>query len=286
MDDLIVSGVQSTESLSGEFLHVNSCGKQLLSDKDYFTERPGGRIDYHFLYITSGCCYTEVNGALIKAEAGSLLLYRPKEKQKYIFYAKDKAESFWIHFTGTGCEDLLKNSGIFYKNYHYIGVNNEIKNRFLKIIRELQLKAKYFEDLCRSYLMELIFAAARCLSDTKDGAQTKNEKRFLNVIQSMHDNYQGEKDIEDYAKMCHLSKTRFAHLFKECTGIPPLKYQTGIRIEKAKELLLNTSLNVSEVSKAVGYLDNSYFTRIFKKYTGHPPGFFKNNPNHGSPAND
>ena len=47
------------------------------------------------------------------------------------------------------------------------------------------------------------------------------------------------------------------------------------KLEKIMEMLENSAISVSECGEAVGFHDNAYFCRIFKKFTGHPPSFYK-----------
>jgi AraC-like DNA-binding protein len=68
----------------------------------------------------------------------------------------------------------------------------------------------------------------------------------------------------------HLSRK-----FKRDTGMTITAYQQNVRIHQAKHLLKNESIPIEEVSWMVGYEDSSYFTRIFKRDTGHTPSQFR-----------
>lgn len=63
-------------------------------------------------------------------------------------------------------------------------------------------------------------------------------------------------------------------VFKRCTGFSISEYHQQLRIHKAAELLRDPHLNISEVSKIVGYSDPLYFSRVFKKVTGECPTDF------------
>ena len=65
------------------------------------------------------------------------------------------------------------------------------------------------------------------------------------------------------------------HLFKDYTGFSPYRFQLKIRMERAVEMLEYTALSVEEIAEMVGYEDCSYFCRIFKRYTGHTPLFYR-----------
>ena len=63
----------------------------------------------------------------------------------------------------------------------------------------------------------------------------------------------------------------FRKLFKEYTNVSPARFILELKLQKAKSLLLNSSLSVKEISYMVGYEDATYFTALFKKYTGFTP---------------
>lgn len=73
----------------------------------------------------------------------------PDERQEYTYYAKDKSEVFWIHFTGTDCEKLLSDYQI---HSCHIGENVLFKTLFQEIILELQkkevLNLQHFKFIC------------------------------------------------------------------------------------------------------------------------------------------
>lgn len=63
--------------------------------------------------------------------------------------------------------------------------------------------------------------------------------------------------------------------FKAATGSTLIDYLQNLRIEEAKRLLEQGDLPIDEVSEAVGYLDTSFFRRLFKRLTGMPPGQYR-----------
>ena len=68
-----------------------------------------------------------------------------------------------------------------------------------------------------------------------------------------------------------ISPYYFSKLFKEETDQTFVEYLTGLRVEKAKEMLISPAASIKEVCMAVGYSDPNYFSRIFKKVTGRTP---------------
>ena len=73
----------SSERISDEYLCVNSCAKQILSESDQTMIRKNGRVDWHILFITKGFCTIYVNDIETKVGAGNIILFKPHEPQKY-----------------------------------------------------------------------------------------------------------------------------------------------------------------------------------------------------------
>ena len=85
------------------------------------------------------------------------------------------------------------------------------------------------------------------------------------------------KDIKlaDAAREVALSNYYFSHLFKKETGTSFIEYLTQVRIEKAKELLSTTEMEVINIAFYVGYNDANYFSHVFRKATGYSPKDFR-----------
>lgn len=83
--------------------------------------------------------------------------------------------------------------------------------------------------------------------------------------------YKESISLEDVAEYVGLTPTYFTKMFKEHTKKTFIDYVTEYRIEKAKELLLNTKLSLKEISYEIGYKDPNYFSRVFKKWTNVSP---------------
>ncbi|MCX7746081.1 MAG: response regulator [Clostridia bacterium] len=96
-------------------------------------------------------------------------------------------------------------------------------------------------------------------------------KKFIE--QNCHENI----NLEQISKYVYLHPTYFSELFKKEIGMSFIDYKTMLRIEKAKDLLLKTNLNIDKISEKVGYTDPKYFSKLFKKITGMTLIDFKKN---------
>lgn len=81
--------------------------------------------------------------------------------------------------------------------------------------------------------------------------------------------------LEEVARVLHVSTFHFCKQFKKGTGMTFTEYLGRVRVEKAKDLLLNPHARVSEVAYAVGFQSLSHFNRVFRQVTGESPTAFR-----------
>ena len=84
-----------------------------------------------------------------------------------------------------------------------------------------------------------------------------------------------ELSLAEIAAAAYVSEFHFARLFKKITGTTPHAYLAGLRIERARKLLAETDLAITEVGARVGYNSQSHFTKIFRAATGLTPHAFR-----------
>lgn len=81
--------------------------------------------------------------------------------------------------------------------------------------------------------------------------------------------------LEEIAKAMHVSTFYFCKMFKKATGLTFTEYLGRIRVEKAKTLLLNPHLRISEIAYMVGFQSLTHFNRVFRHLTGESPTHFR-----------
>ena len=128
-----------------------------------------------------------------------------------------------------------------------------------------------FEQL-RNWFLEKIAIACR-------NVMSKREESSNNIVEIAKEyikqNYSKSISLDEVSYYVNISPYYFSKLFKEGTGENFIEYLTGIRIEKAKELLRAGEYSMKEICAMVGYSEPNYFSRSFKKHVGVTPTEFK-----------
>ena len=111
---------------------------------------------------------------------------------------------------------------------------------------------------------------------SENSALDKNDERVISsIMRYMQEHLSEEISLSVLAEEFHLNPQYISQLFKNEIGVGFLAYLTNIRIEKAKKLLLSTSLSVTEIAEHTGYSDYRVFTKVFKKTEGITPSQFR-----------
>jgi len=98
--------------------------------------------------------------------------------------------------------------------------------------------------------------------------------KILPVIEIIDSSYNETLNLENLSKILHLNKDYFCRLFKKTTGASVVEYINFVRICKAEELL-KSNMNITDIAHATGFSSLSYFNRIFNKYKGYSPTYFR-----------
>ena len=258
-------------------LFVGSCGTfHLLTKPKLPTHRPRGRLDYQILYIASGKAHFYFNGTEEIVSAGNMVIYRPKEEQRYYYYGVDHTEVYWVHFTGNDVKNILRKYGIS-DDMHVIHTGTSLiyKQLFQQMIQELKLCKEDYEELLVHHLKHLLILIHRIINAKPRGKNHLLMEEMDSAVRYFHKNYNQPINIEEFAASQHMSVSWFIRNFKEYTNSTPAQYLLSLRISNAQTLLETTSYNVTEIADIVGYDNPLYFSRIFKKQSGMSPSEFR-----------
>lgn len=267
-----ISNIGVSNFASSEYLCVNCCGTQSCTTYQRTTIRENGRKDYHILYVVGGVMEVEHAGKEYQLTPGDFVLYFPGERQKYYHRANGKTQDHWLHFSGMGVSETLKRLSFVRSGVYRAEPSALIDKCFRQMIYESNVKKPCHEIAeCGHLLVLLSLLSRRCFSDDN----VVGMEKISPAIQHISVTYGYQPDIAHLASLCSLSQSRFMHLFKQITGTSPVKYYHHLRVEHAKEFLLQTDASISEVADAVGYTDPLYFSRVFKKMTGVSPLAFR-----------
>jgi len=270
--------IYNSDKYSSSFVNINNCATVRVSDHDVQNFRKNGRTDYLLMYVVSGKIYAKVNGREYTIGEKEAFLYHPNEPQEYAIYKKDNTVEHWVHFTGVEIDSIIKSLNFYDKHHLVMKLDTfDIEQMLSRLSREFNRKKRNYELICSGLLISVLSLMSRSMYETEP---SKNTYDFVeHILGEFHSAPQNPFVIEDLAKKHNVTTNHLINSFKKSMGVTPGQYIIDFRMNKAKELLLHTDYTVFKISRLVGYANNEYFSRLFKKHVGISPLKFRKEGN-------
>jgi AraC-like DNA-binding protein len=127
------------------------------------------------------------------------------------------------------------------------------------------------EDLC-AWLVSML---ERMMDAIKTNQQYPSSVLLSAALRYMHENLHENLSRDDAASVACLSPSHFSRVVKQTFGYSFTELLSRMRIEKARELLTLTEKSLMQICLECGFSDQSYFTKVFQKYTSSTPGEYR-----------
>jgi two-component system response regulator YesN len=149
------------------------------------------------------------------------------------------------------------------------------KGKIIDLVADFQNQLNVSD--CLMGLVDYLILIIGEIEDLIDDCQKTYSARIIaQATEYIKNHYRMNIRMEEVAKAVNLSTYYFSRLFKKETDTTFLDYLTNLRIKKAKQLLRDQSMTITEVAQAVGYLEACYFSRVFKKHEKLSPSEYRN----------
>ncbi len=250
-------------------------------------------------YVLSGKGKYLVEGKELEVEAGDLIICNPGVKHTHIITnPKEPTIEFISGFTDFHFKNMAPNSIDFPDGGCILHTTAELKQELsmhcyaMIAERESNQIGRYF--MFKTHLMQMLLLVMREIAQIDQCEQkgcnfeSYNKSYAVNrIINYLNENYEHKISLEQIAHNMYLSPVYISKIFKEETGESPINYLIKIRLEKAKDILLNSnSGSIKSIANQVGYDDVYHFSKLFKKYYGISPLYYKKRAMHKNAASE
>ena len=224
------------------------------------------------LYVAGGAGEAILEGKKFRLAPGDLVVVNPgtlheersdaKASLRLIFLA---IRDFAVPGLPAGCLSQEKYRVLSCGEYRY-----KMDIYLRELLQETSSQIEFYQEISQGLVSALLVLVMRLIRiNPEDEAALSQECQ--KIKEYLDQNFTSPITLDSLSETVYISKHYLSHLFKEQTGVSPIKYLTSKRMEKACELLSETELPVSEVSKAVGYENPLYFSQVFKRIYGISP---------------
>jgi AraC family transcriptional regulator, arabinose operon regulatory protein len=230
------------------------------------------------LYCARGCGWCELDRARHDVRAGNLLVIPPRTA--YAFGA-DPVRPWtipWIQVTGENIDLLLKELGAT-RESPVIDLGDD--PQVLALFENAIGVAESATPCTTTKLFHLSQSVGHLLAFINARRRSSGERppdiheRIKRCIEFMNQKLGEKLELNTLAEFCNLSRTRFLLRFRQIIGVSPMAFLTGLRMERACHLLIETEMPIKEIAIQVGYFDPYWFSNAFRSMYRTSPSEFR-----------
>jgi AraC family transcriptional activator of pobA len=249
----------------------------------HFTNFPHKHDFFLVILFTQGKGKHEVDFETFKIEKGVLFVLKPG--QMHYWELSDDVDGFvFFHskeFFDKGFISLSIKDFHFYNSFQgtpYFKLNEKQLNKINFAMNELvveYVKNDFFKWQKIHALILLVYIE---ISREKTPLGNIKNQTYLTKLMQFEDlievNFKSEKFVKEYAFKLNITEKHLNRIVKSCIGKTSTQLISERIILEAKRMLIYSKLNVTQIGEELGYFDNSYFVRFFKKNVGITPFAF------------
>lgn len=245
--------------------------------KDYKCKYKKGRVSevHKLVYITKGSGFLHFEGIdEIEISQGMVLVILPNQHYEYQHDIQSEWKEYYIRFEANpACVRLI--NALFDDNNQVVnmGFNEDvikIFDRMIEVLKNDMKSSQVFLSGMLLYFLGLSF------SKSKNGAVERNEVKMIEKAKLiMSENLMKPITLNEIALELNISYSSFRKKFKKHTGHSPAKYSSILRINKAKQLLIESNYSIKEISYMLKFSSVEHFSTNFRKSIGFAPKSFR-----------
>lgn len=242
--------------------------------ENHYREREKGAEEYIFFYCTEGKGSIYVNDRRYLLREREAFCIPANQKHRYFADRENPWSILWVHMKG---EDLryypLEECKIV--KFESVYATNRMMFLFDLLFRVLDRNYTLGNFIYISQVLGLILAETYMREKTHD--KMGQNRHVTEIIKYMSEHMEENLTLEELSEKFQLSKSYISAAFTKYTQHSPIDFLIKMKMGEACKLLKNSDIYVYEVAQRVGFADQYYFSRVFKKEVGISPKEYKEN---------
>jgi AraC-like DNA-binding protein len=226
--------------------------------------------EYQLIYVTRGRGSFESAGRSYPVVPGTVMIVFPGVRHHYKPEFEVGWTEYWVGFKGPYADTLQKQGFLSPGRPVYeVGLQNSLLSLYEQIFELVQSQQPLYQVRASSRVLTLI---AEIIAHERRTVQHSSSESLVERAKfMMEENIYREVTLDGFGEMLGVSTSHLNSVFKSYTSMTPYQYFISIKIRKAKELLEMGTLPIKEVAYRLGFEDQYYFSRLFRKKAGIAP---------------
>jgi len=234
--------------------------------------------DHLLIYCTEGQAYLNIEDQPCAVNAGDLVLIPAGASHRYTAAPDNPWTIHWVHYTGPLAESFGEYMGFSADcPIQSIGRQPRLLVDFngLLSVQQTGFRTTGLVHVANR-LRQLLAGVPLAVDQVADTRQPD-----LDTIDHFMREHLNERiTLGQLAEMTGLTPAHFATRYRETTGVSPIQHFLHLKVERACQLLDTTDQSFASISRSLGYDDNYYFSRLFKKIMGQSPTDYRHTHRH------
>ena len=221
-----------------------------------------------FEYVISGSGIVKTSSGNFEPKAGDSYLLCADDDQEYYSNLNDPWTKIWVNIIGVLPTEILNAYGLMRSTLFKQLNISEFIERIHQVGEQNENDLAYINDRCFITFIKLCQFLRRYTLST-DGIKIPEN---ITALKNYIDAHLNEKiSLEKCGQIAGLSVSQTIRKFSKFFGMPPYEYMNQQRIETAKILLTSSQLPIYDIANQIGFADQYYFSKYFKKKIGKSP---------------
>ncbi|MDF2882622.1 MAG: btr 2 [Clostridiaceae bacterium] len=274
-------------SINNLFFYIHYCGSRQPNEPWKYKPIITRILEHHeLIFITGGNGNIIIENKRYQAKEGMVFYICSDTLQSIESDIKNPLYFISVHFSYASVLfndnrlDIKRENNILplspmeaVKDYY------QINYIFRRLVNSWNEKLPAYELITTALLQQLIFE--NYSHKKRESGNYSVSLKIENIIKYMHENINGRLTLTELAQRVQLSPTYLSKVFKDNTGYSLIGFFNKMKIDKAKDLIIEGNKKIKEAAHEVGFSDEFYFSRIFKKIEGISPAEFYSKNVHG-----
>ena len=256
-------------------LHITDIGYYPQA-RHHFRERPNGSDQLILIYCVGGQGEIRTKEAVQAIGSDQFFIIPAGMPHSYRSDVQNPWSIYWIHFAGSKSDAYARFGG------QVVSIE---RTKTSRVNDRIELFSEIFRNLDRGFSTEALEYVNQCLPHLLASFTHLSQFRLIKesgekdiVTQSINfmlENLTKKLKLEDIAVETGLSASHFSRLFVNRTGHSPIDYFIQLKIQRACRLIDNSGWSIADVSREMGFDDQFYFSRVFRKMMGMSPNDYR-----------